>query len=165
MTLPPSLRRAVARALALLALAACGPEGAAPASDAPAGVAAAAAPPLPRAAMRRLVDSVDHIDYLFYELEFSMSLDEARGVRYALAQVGEQTASLAPTCRPIGRVIYQIGGRIAAEADLYFAPGCTGFAFVDDTGAAAHVNAMSEVGKDFLNNQFAQLIDGFQPVP
>ena len=165
MTLPPPPRWALL--LAFGPLAACGTEEAAPvASAAPAAEAAVAATPrLPRAAVQRLVDSVDHVDYLFYDLEFSMSLDEERGIRYGLAQIDEHTTALAADCRPIGRVIYQIGGRIAAEADLYFAPGCTAFAFVGEDGAVAHVNAMSEVGKAFFNNQFAQLVDGHQPVP
>ena len=160
-----SLRRAPARlaaCLSALLLAACGADGER-ASEQVAG-APPGPPRLPRAEMQRLVDSVDYVDYLFHELDFSMSLDDERGVRYALAQIGEEAAVPAATCKPIGRIFYQISGEVVAQADLYFSAGCTYVAFVDDAGAVTYVNEMSDVGEDFLNNQFAQLIDGYRPV-
>ena len=141
---------------------ACGADGeraGGRAADAPAGP-----PRLPRAEMQRLVDSVDYVDYLFHELDFSMSLDDERGVRYALAQIGEEAAVPLPTCKPIGRIFYQVSGEVVAQADLYFSPGCTYLAFVDGAGAVTHANEMSDVGEDFLNNQFAQFINGYEPV-
>lgn len=120
---------------------------------------------LPDAEMQRLVDSVDYVDLLFHELAFSMSLDDAKAVQYAIAHIGERPADPAPGCAPIGRVFYQISGRAAAEADLYFSPGCTYLAFVDDAGAVEYANVLSDLGKEFYNNQFSRLIDGYTPVP
>lgn len=159
-----SLRLLVAGCGALLAaslLVACGQGD----TSRAAGAAEPAGPPrLPLTQMQRLVDSVDYVDYLFHELDFSMSLDDERGIKYALAQIGEEAARPAQGCQPIGRIFYQIEGRVAAQADLYFSAGCTYLAFVDDAGAVTHANEMSPVGEDFLNNQFAQLIDGYRPV-
>ena len=165
----PASRSLALAALLTAACLACGGDAPAdPAGGQVAGAPAPAAAPLPRlpdAQMQRLVDSVDYIDYLFYEFEFSMSLDDDKGVKYAIAQIGAESAVPREACRPIGRVFYQISGRTAAEADLFFSPGCTYLTFFDASGEVAHVNAMSEVGKDFFNHQFAQLIDDYAPVP
>ena len=162
---PRPRRPALAAPLVLILCAVCGgpPPEAVESNAPPAGTTLDYAR-LPDAEMQRLVDSVDYIDYLFYEFEFSMSLDEDKGIKYAIAQIGEDPATPRATCRPIGRVFYQISGRTAAEADLYFSPGCTYLTFLDDAGGVAYANAMSAVGKDFFNNQFAQLIDDYQPV-
>jgi hypothetical protein len=120
-------------------------------------------PTLPDVTMQLLIDSVDYIDYVFYELDFSMSLDNEQGVKYSLAKISGNPAELVDACKPIGRIFYQIKGRNAAEADLYFSQGCTYLVFMEDN-APVYANAMSDVGKTFLNNQFAAIMKGYQPI-
>jgi len=120
-------------------------------------------PTLPNALMQSLVDSADYVDYLFYEMEFSMSMDNKQGVMYALSKIGEQPAVLNPSCKPIGRIFYQIKGRNAAEADLYFSQGCTYMVFMKDN-VPVYANSMSEVGKQFLNNQFSAIMKNYQAI-
>ena len=120
-------------------------------------------PTLPDATMQLLIDSVDYIDYVFYELDFSMSLDNEQGVKYSLAKISGSPAERVDACKPIGRIFYQIKGRNAAEADLYFSQGCTYLVFMEDN-APVYANEMSDVGKTFLNNQFAAIMKGYQPI-
>lgn len=168
---PYNPRAAVLRYVTLLCLlsivGACG-SGDAPPTDAdatpPPAPASAEFPRLQPAQMQALVDSVDYIDYVFYELEFSMSMDNASGIQYALAQIGPESARRRPGCKPIGRVFYQIKGRNAMAADMFFSQGCTYFEFVEGNTVVA-ANEMSEVGKEFLNNQFGQIMgEGYQRV-
>ena len=114
-------------------------------------------PRLQAEGMQLLLDSVDYIDYVFYELEFSMSMDNASGIQYALAQIGPEPALRKAGCKPIGRVFYQIKGRNAMAADMFFSQGCTYFEFIEGNKVVA-ANEMSAVGKEFLNNQFGQIM-------
>ena len=116
---------------------------------------------LPLSTMQRLVDSVDYVDYLFYEYDFSMSMDQGQGIGYAIATIGEQAAIAQPNCKPIGRIFYEIQGSTAASAQLYFSPGCSYLEFLDDQDRVMYINEISPVGKDFLNQQFAQIIKDF----
>ena len=120
-------------------------------------------PSFPMELFGDLVDSVDHVDYVFYTYEFSMSMDNPQGVRYSLAQIGEEPAARKPGCKAIGRVFYQIRGRNAAAAELYFSPGCTYLEFLEGN-EVVYASAISEVGIEFLDNQFAQLVPNYQPI-
>ncbi|MFK8057431.1 MAG: hypothetical protein AB8F78_15000 [Saprospiraceae bacterium] len=122
-----------------------------------------ALPRIPNELMQALVDSADYVDYLFYEMDFSMSMDNKQGVMYALAKIGEAPAPINASCKPIGRIFYQIKGRNAAEADLYFSAGCTYLVFMKDN-APIYANSMSEVGKKFLNNQFGAIMKNYVPI-
>ena len=120
-------------------------------------------PRVPNELMQNLVDSADYVDYLFYELEFSMSMDNKQGVMYAISKIGENSPNLNPSCKPIGRIFYQIKGRNAAEADLYFSQGCTYMVFMKDN-VPVYANEMSDVGKTFLNNQFGAIMKNYIPI-
>lgn len=120
-------------------------------------------PTIPNALMQTLVDSADYVDYLFYELEFSMSMDNKQGVMYALSKIGDASPTLNPACKPIGRIFYQIKGRNAAEADLYFSQGCTYLVFMENN-VPVYANTMSDVGITFLNNQFAAIMKNYVPI-
>ncbi len=120
-------------------------------------------PVVPNELMQRLIDSTDYVDYLFYEMDFSMSMDNKQGIMYSIAKIGEQPAQMNAACKPIGRIFYQIKGRNAAEADLYFSQGCAYLIFMKDN-APIYANSMSEVGKAFLNNQFAAIMKDYQAV-
>ncbi len=125
--------------------------------------AASAVPMLPQELMQKLVDSVDYIDFVYYTYEFSMSMDNQRGIQYTLAMIGEEPAQRSATCKPIGRIFFQIAGRNAASAQLYFTEGCTYLEFLEDE-QLAYANNISDVGKDFLNNQFSQLVQDYQAI-
>jgi hypothetical protein len=120
-------------------------------------------PVIPNELMQSLVDSADYVDYLFYNMDFSMSMDNKQGIMYSIANIGEQPAEMSAACKPIGRIFYQIKGRNAAEADLYFSNGCTYLVFMKDN-APVYANSMSEVGVAFLNNQFAAIMKDYQPI-
>lgn len=123
-------------------------------------------PPLPlhpEAELLEIARQVDYVDFLFYNYDFSMSMDSESGVTYALQLIGPEPAQRSPACQPIGRVYYQVRGQNALTAELFFSPGCAYLQFVDgNTPLYAH--SISEQGRAFLNGQFAQLIPNYRPV-
>lgn len=121
------------------------------------------APSLPTAEYQRLVDSATYIDYVFFELAFSMSMSEPPAIQYALRGISPEPAAPQQSCPAMGRLFYKIGGRTVREADLHFAPGCTYLAFYED-GAVAYANELSPSGEAFFNNQFRQLLPNYTDI-
>lgn len=112
-------------------------------------------PSIPLDTMQMLWEKCDYVDYLFYQLPISMSLNEQTSIRYSLRQVAAEPAPLKPECKPIGRIFFQVKGENAAEADIYFSPGCTYFVFYEN-GKKTYSNYMTQEGIQYLNNQLMQ---------
>ena len=136
----------------------------APATRATAPSPALVAPSLPADEYARLRDSVTYIDYLFFELSFSMSMSEPPAIRYALEGISPEAAVPRAACPAMGRIFYKVGGRTVREADLHFAPGCTYLAFYGDDGRVAYANELSPAGEAFFNNQFRQLLPNYTDI-
>ena len=60
--------------------------------------------------MQYLVDNCDYVDYVFYELPISMSLQEKAAIHYSLSHISTQSAIINPGCKAIGRLFYQVKG-------------------------------------------------------
>jgi hypothetical protein len=142
--------------LLILTLAACAQEK--PATPPPAPLAAAPAPALPSIPLemvQKLWNECTHVDYIFYELPMSMSLDEKASIQYAVRHISDRPAPNRPDCKATGRVTYLIGGDIFLEADFYFAETCTYFVFYQNK-QKAYANLMTEEGIGYFKNQIQQ---------
>lgn len=113
-------------------------------------------PSVPVEKLEYLWTNCDYVDYVFYELPISMSLDTKNSIQYVLSHIAENPASLRPDCKPIGRIFYQVEGENYLEADLYFSNGgCTYFVFLED-GKPKYGNYMTEDGAKYMNNNLSQ---------
>ncbi len=113
-------------------------------------------PSLPQERAQYLWDNCDYIDIIFYQLDFTMSLDQQGSIRKALQHFSREPATISPGCQPAGRIFYQSQGDILAEADLYFDPQCQMFLFYED-GRKAYTNGMTPAGLEFFQNVFTQI--------
>lgn len=128
------------------------------AAPAPTAVAVATEtyPSIPTEDMKMLWDSSDYVDVVFYYEDFSISQKNQGDIRGMLKYISEGTPKINPACQPIGRIFFQIDGRNAAEADIFFAQGCTFFLFYKN-GKKAYANGFTESGVNFFNNIFASV--------
>ncbi len=106
--------------------------------------------------MRMLWDSCDYVDYLFYDLPVSMSLNEQGSIRSSLSYIAKQPAELKPSCKSLGRVFFIKKGETILEADIYFSPGCTYYVFRKEN-KAVYANLMSEAAFKFFNRTIMQI--------
>lgn len=146
----------------LVGLAACqNPEkqnherAAEPETSAPSTAAQPTLPSIPLETVEYLWANCDYVDYVFYDLPISMSLDNQRSVQYVLQHISDAPAPLLPECKPIGRIFYQVKGENALMADLYFSQGCTYFVFLEND-KPKYANYMTEKGVAYLNDNFKQ---------
>jgi hypothetical protein len=112
-------------------------------------------PSVPIETLQFLVDSCDNVDYLFYELPISMSLDNKPSIINALSHVASEPAPIPANCKSIGRIFFVVKGRNEAMAEMYFSPGCTFFVFLKDE-KPAYSNYMTPEAVQYFNNVFAQ---------
>lgn len=112
------------------------------------GKVAASLPSVPDSLMLMLWDRCDYIDMLFYHLSFSASQDRQDDIRASLQHISRETPVIDPACAPIGRIFYQVDGRNAAEADIFFSPQCQYFVFFRN-GEKAYANKMTPQGIQF----------------
>ena len=113
-------------------------------------------PPLPAGDIQKLFDEATYIDYIFFELPFSISQDDKPSIHSNLGLLSsEQMGGISPSCRPIGREFFHIGGTIAYEAEVYFSEGCYGYVFYDGK-QPKYANKVSDAGMKFYTNIIAQ---------
>jgi hypothetical protein len=122
--------------------------------------AAAAAPAatlqsLPIERLEYLWENCDFIDYVFYTLPLSMSLDNKPSIQNALTHVASEPAPLLPQCKSIGRLFFVVKGENVEMAELYFSPGCTYYVWLKDD-KPAYSNYMTPQGVQYLNNVLSQ---------
>ncbi|MCB9284834.1 MAG: hypothetical protein H6563_12225 [Lewinellaceae bacterium] len=147
--------------LAAWSLTACNQPPKNPATDTPAPASAAPAAPaetlpgVPMEILQNLWENCDGVDYVYYDLPISMSLDNQPSIRNALSQVAKQPAPMQPQCKPIGRIFFMIKGENVVVAELYFSKGCTYFIFLENE-KPTYSNYMTPQGVEYFNNIFRQ---------
>lgn len=110
---------------------------------------------LPMETIQYLWDQCDYVDYIFYHLPISMSLNEKGSIQYALRHISADAAIINPECKPIGRIFYQVRGENVLEADMFFSEGCTYFKFLRDN-KPIYANYMTDDGIKYLNDNIAK---------
>ncbi|MEZ5033305.1 MAG: hypothetical protein R2787_18095 [Saprospiraceae bacterium] len=99
-----------------------------------------------------LANVVTNIDYVFYNLEISMSMTDEPAIRSAFQQMDTQNpVPLEWNCPAIGRIFYVSNGETVAIAELYFSEGCTFLRFYEYDILATAVR-LNEMGVQFLRN-------------
>jgi len=113
-------------------------------------------PGLPQSDMKNLYDNATYVDYIFYNLPFSLSQDNKPSIHANLALISpEPLGSIPASCKPIGREFFQVAGEVAYEADLYFQEGCYGYVFIKDK-KPLYANKISSEGIKFYGNLINQ---------
>lgn len=111
---------------------------------------------IPEEEFMKMYNNASYVDYIFYNLPFSISQNDQSSVRSNLGMISsEPLTSLQEGCKPIGREFFQIDGVVAFEADLYYSEGCFGYVFMKDE-KPIYANKMSEEGLKFYGNLIEQ---------
>lgn len=105
--------------------------------------------------MQKLYDKCDYVDYLFYESDFSMSMNNKGSIQQTLTHVSEGVPVLNPNCKSIGRVFYEIEGNTEIEAEIFFSNECQYFVFMKDQ-KQIYANNITGDGVAHFNNIFEQ---------
>jgi len=100
--------------------------------------------------MENLWANCDYVDYVYYELPISASLDNKQSIQSAIQHIAENPAGKIPTCKAIGRVFYQVEGENTLQGDIFFSEGCTYFLWLDKKGKYFAGNLMMDSAMKFF---------------
>lgn len=114
-------------------------------------------PPMSTERLKYLWDNCDYIDFVFFDLDFSMSQEEKSAIQGTIAGIGANAPTLNPACKPIGRVFFQVAGKNVEEADLVMGQGCVYYIF-QENGKSAYANLLTERGFKFYQDVFTQVL-------
>ena len=106
--------------------------------------------------MQILYDQADYIDLIFYNMNFSMSVNDKPNVKRVVTFVDKTQPNPNFTCPTMGRIIFQKDGEILIEADMHIDKHCSHFVFFKN-GKKAFANNISEQGKGYFNKIFSQV--------
>ena len=100
--------------------------------------------------LENLWANCDFVDYVYYELPISASLDNQSSIRSSIQHIAEQPAAKINGCKAIGRVFYQVEGENILQGDIYFSQGCTYFLWLDSKGKYFAGNLMMDSALKFF---------------
>ncbi len=106
--------------------------------------------------MQILYDQADYIDLIFYNMDFSMSVNTKNNVQRVVSFVDKSQPNPNFTCPTMGRIIFQKDGEILIEADMHMDKECDHFVFFKN-GKKAFVNNISDQGKAYFNQIFSKV--------
>ncbi len=115
-------------------------------------------PMVPIETMQKLWNECEFVDYIFFDLPFSMSQTEQPSIRANLNYIDRAPIGPRPkSCKPIAREFFQINGEIVFEADVYYSTGCKYYVFFEGKNPV-YANKMSEAGEKFYNQMITQAL-------
>ncbi len=112
--------------------------------------------------MEYLWQACNQIDYLFYNLPISTSVDNNASAQVHLRHISDSPVPLMvkQQCNtPIGRIFFKKDGEDLLESEIYFASGCTFFVFFEK-GKAKAANYMTAEGVNHFNQLIAAIPKG-----
>ena len=111
---------------------------------------------LPVERAKFMFENVDYIDYVFYELPFSLSVNTKNDIQNTIRQISSTGVAKIPACQPIGRLFFQVSGENVEQADFFFddANKCYYFLFVGEDGKYQYGNLMTDAAAGYYRRLF-----------
>ncbi len=106
--------------------------------------------------MEKIYEGADFIDIIFYNVDFSMSVNNKANIQKMVGFVSTNVASINRNCKPMGRIFFQKNGELMVEADMYYDDQCRYFVF-QKNGRAAYANDITPEGQAYFAKIFSQV--------
>ncbi len=106
--------------------------------------------------MKVIYEGADFIDIIFYNVDFSMSINNKTNIQKMVGFVSTNVAQINPNCKAMGRIFFQKNGEMLAEADMYYDDQCNYFVF-QKNGKAAYANDITPQGQAYFAKIFSQV--------
>jgi len=106
--------------------------------------------------MKAIYEECDFIDIIFYNVEFSMSVNNKSNIQKMVGFVSTDVAQVNPACKAMGRLFFQKNGELMVEADMYYDDQCQYFVF-QKNGKNAYANDITPEGQAYFQRIFSQV--------
>ena len=109
-------------------------------------------PPVPEEFIVNAYKTIDHIDYLFRNTNFSVSQDEPDAIKHTISLLSPgEVSSVDPACKPNVRMTYLSQGNIMFDTEMYITENCVFVEYYIDN-KKTYQSSFSEEGFNFLIN-------------
>ncbi len=113
-------------------------------------------PLLPIEKAKEIVEKCDYIDLIFYQLDFSLNINEPKNAKGLAVSLLSTVKPPNPTCKEgFAYISFLSNGDIVAEAEVFFQKGCTYLVFKEDNKNVA-ICEMPGRGIKFFNSVITQ---------
>jgi len=112
--------------------------------------------------LQQLWKNCNQMDYIFYELPISSSVNDNASAQSHLRHISDTPAGMKEKdlCgKAIGRIFYKSDGEDLTSAEVYFAGGCAFYVFYKD-GKKTYSNLMTPEGVNHFNQIIATATQG-----
>jgi len=106
--------------------------------------------------MKVIYEGADFIDIIFYDVDFSMSVNNKTNIQKMVGFVSTNVAQIDQSCKATGRIFFQQNGELLAEVDMYYNDKCRYFVF-QKNGKAAYANEITPAGQAYFARIFSQV--------
>ncbi|MEL6926326.1 MAG: hypothetical protein AAFO94_19950, partial [Bacteroidota bacterium] len=115
-------------------------------------------PKIPNQEGKFLMENVSYIDVTFNNLPFSMSIDNAPGIRsnLGLIDAAGPAPELKSICQPIGTIFYDVNAQTYMSADIMYGEGCNYFVFKKNN-QPLYANRMTPDAVQYFTNVMTQV--------
>lgn len=107
-------------------------------------------PQLPAEWFQHLWDSCTLVDYTYFTMPITMSLDRQASVRSSLRHIGVGKVVRKAECKLFAKVFYQVKGQIVLDADMFFSDNGCSYVIYNVGGKPTFANPISTEGVQFL---------------
>jgi hypothetical protein len=101
--------------------------------------------------LQTLWDSCTLVDYTYFTMPITMSLDRQASVRSSLRHIGMGVVAQKADCKLFAKLFYQIKGQIVMTADMFFSENSCSYVVYSIGGKPTFANPISTEGVQFLN--------------
>ncbi|NJC25109.1 hypothetical protein [Neolewinella antarctica] len=108
---------------------------------------------LPYDRIKYIFEHATYLDATFYYRDISINQTELSQIQATLAGISPEPLVIAPGCRAIGHIWFQVDGVSVEEADIYFQDECVGYVWYEG-GKPFYANSLTEGGANFYRNIF-----------
>ena len=102
-----------------------------------------------------LSEQADFVDFLFYNLDVSVSQSDKASISQTVNFFDPQPKAVGMNCPAIGRISFQSGGRIIREADIHYSGSGCGYYTIIENKKPVGTNLISEPGLKFFETLLA----------
>jgi len=113
-------------------------------------------PSITEAEMQNIFNKCDYIDFIFYNMDFSISVNDKNNVKQVVNFVDRAQPPANLTCPTMGRIIFQHNGEILIEADMHYSDECKHFIFFKDN-KPTYANKISSQGITYFQQMFSRV--------
>lgn len=107
-------------------------------------------PQLPAEWFQRLWDSCTLVDYTYFTMPITMSLDRQASVRSSLRHIGVGAVVRKADCKLFAKIFYQVKGQIVLDADMFYSENGCSYVIYNVGGKPTFANPISTEGVQFL---------------